>query len=127
MTKWKHWGSMGRPISGLLGVLVVSTAAMAGDEGGCVAGIDPSIGQPGLNSSVFALAAYDDGTGETLYAGGFFTLAGGNSASRLARWNGKSWQEVGGGLTVPAGVPSVRALLIVDEGAHDSLIAFAPS
>ncbi len=122
MSKWKCLGSMGRPIAGLLGVLVVCTVAMAGDEGSCVAGIDPSIGQPGLNSSVFALATYDDGTGEVLYAGGFFTLAGGNSASRLARWNGKSWQEVGGGLTVPAGVPSVRALFVIDEGEHDSLI-----
>ncbi len=113
---------MGRPIAGLLGVLVVCTAALAGDEGSCVAGIDPSIGQPGLNSSVFALATYDDGTGEVLYAGGFFTLAGGNKASRLARWDGRTWQEVGGGLTVPAGVPSVRALLVIDEGEHDSLL-----
>ncbi len=121
MTIWKDLGSMGRPIAGLVGVLVVSIAAMAGDEGGCVAGVDPSIGQPGLNSSVFALTTYDDGTGEALYAGGFFTLAGGSSASRLARWDGKTWQDVGGGLTGP-GAASVRALLVIDDGDHDSLI-----
>ncbi len=112
---------MGRPITGFVAALAVSVAAMGGDEGGCVAGLDPSVGQPGFDSSVFAMTTYDDGGGEALYAGGFFTLAGGNSALRLARWDGEIWQAVGGGLT-GAGAVSVRALLVVDEGDHDSLI-----
>ena len=106
---------MGPPIAGLVGVLAVSAAAMGGGEGGCVAGLDPSVGQPGFDSSVFAMTTYDDGAGEALYAGGFFTLAGGSSALRLARWDGEIWQAVGGGLT-GAGAVSVRALLVVDEG-----------
>ncbi|MEE9131504.1 MAG: hypothetical protein V3T84_15925 [Phycisphaerales bacterium] len=121
MAIWNDLGSIGRPIAGLVGVLVVSITAMAGDEGDCVAGVDPSIGQPGMNSSVFALTTYDDGTGEALYAGGFFTMAGGSSAARLARWDGKTWQDVGGGLGGP-GAASVRALLVIDDGDHDSLI-----
>ncbi len=121
MAIWNDLRKTGRPIAGLIGVLVVSIAAMAGEEGGCVAGIDPSIGQPGMNASVFALTTYDDGAGEALYAGGLFISAGGSSASRLARWDGKTWQEVSGGLA-GQGAVSVRALLVIDDGDHDSLI-----
>ena len=113
---------MGSPIAGLVSVLAVSVAAMGGGEGGCVAGVDPSVGQPGFDSTVFAMTTYDDGGGEALYAGGFFTLADGSSALRLARWDGETWQAVGDGLTGRVGVASVRALLVVDEGDHDSLI-----
>ncbi|MCH8823567.1 MAG: hypothetical protein IH984_08680, partial [Planctomycetes bacterium] len=112
---------MSRYFAGMIGVLVVSTSAIAGDEGGCVGGIDPSIGQPGFNSSVYSLITYDDGTGAALYAGGLFTVAGDSSASRLARWDGNTWQEVGGGLTGP-GAASVRTLLVIDDGDHESLV-----
>ena len=122
MTKSIETVLVSKLITGILSVLMFSIATNAGDDGSCIVGIDPSIGQPGFNSSVFTMTTYDDGTGEALYAGGAFTLAGGNNASRLAHWDGRTWQEVGGGLTAPAGVPSVRALLIVDEGDHDSLI-----
>lgn len=45
-----------------------------------------------------ALAWFDDGSGPTLYAGGFFEAAGGCSASRLARFDGQYWHPVGSGL-----------------------------
>jgi len=45
-------------------------------------------------SSVSALAV--SGTG--LYAGGYFTTAGGNPASYIARWNGSDWSALGEGL-----------------------------
>jgi outer membrane protein assembly factor BamB len=36
--------------------------------------------------------------GSTLYAGGDFTLAGGQPASRVAAWNGTSWTPLGSGV-----------------------------
>ena len=33
-----------------------------------------------------------------LYAGGNLTTAGGVSANYIAKWNGTSWQPVGGGM-----------------------------
>src|SRR5437870_1470682 len=44
----------------------------------------------GTNSSVNALAVFDDGSGPALYAGGTFDTAGGVPASSIARWNGQS-------------------------------------
>jgi hypothetical protein len=40
----------------------------------------------GTGDYVEALAVYDDGGGEALYAGGLFTTAGGRSARHIARW-----------------------------------------
>jgi hypothetical protein len=47
-----------------------------------------------VNSTVLALAA----TGNDLYAGGYFTNAGGVSANRIAKWDGGSWSALGSGL-----------------------------
>ena len=32
-----------------------------------------------------------------LYAGGWFTSAGGNPANQIAKWNGSNWSALGGG------------------------------
>ncbi|MEZ6235069.1 MAG: immunoglobulin domain-containing protein [Phycisphaerales bacterium] len=52
---------------------------------------------------VDALHVWDpDGDGPmaaTLVAGGLFTISGSNATPRLARWDGKSWQPIGGGLS----------------------------
>ncbi len=37
-------------------------------------------------------------SGNTLYAGGSFTTAGGVSASYIAQWNGSSWSALGSGM-----------------------------
>lgn len=58
----------------------------------------------GMNNIVYALAA---GQGE-LFAGGWFTSAGVNSAARVARWNGTNWSALGFG--VGGGDNSVYAL-----------------
>ena len=47
-----------------------------------------------MNSSVSALAV----SGSTLYAGGDFTTAGGNTANYVAQWNGSSWSALGSGM-----------------------------
>ena len=44
---------------------------------------------------VWALAV----SGNTLYAGGWFTKAGGNSANSIAKWNGSSWSALGSGMS----------------------------
>ncbi len=55
----------------------------------------------GFNNVAFSMHVYDDdGPGPNpaaLYVGGVFTTAGGMPAERLARWDGVSWSEVGGG------------------------------
>ena len=37
-------------------------------------------------------------SGTDIYVGGYFTTAGGVSASRIAKWNGIAWSALGGGL-----------------------------
>jgi hypothetical protein len=55
----------------------------------------------GMNNVVHAVASIDeDGAGPNaprLMAGGFFSIAGGISASRIARWDGSSWSALGAG------------------------------
>ena len=50
---------------------------------------------PGLDSTVRALVLDSNGH---LYAGGWFTKAGGTSASSVAKWDGASWSALGSGL-----------------------------
>jgi trimeric autotransporter adhesin len=48
----------------------------------------------GMNAEVRAVAV----AGSNLYAGGFFTTAGGNRATNIAKWDGSSWSALGSGL-----------------------------
>ena len=48
----------------------------------------------GYYHSVHAFATYN---GE-LYAGGYFTSAGGTPANNIAKWNGTNWSSVGTGI-----------------------------
>ena len=43
---------------------------------------------------VYALAV----SGSDLYAGGYFTTAGGSAANDIAKWNGSSWSALGSGM-----------------------------
>jgi hypothetical protein len=47
-----------------------------------------------MDRPVFALAA----SGADLYAGGWFTTAGGAPANRIAKWDGSSWSALGSGM-----------------------------
>ena len=51
----------------------------------------------GLLGTSVALEVHDDGSGPALYVGGEIVSAGGVPVSDLARWNGTSWSDVGGG------------------------------
>ncbi len=47
-------------------------------------------------AEVMALAVWDDGTGEALYAGGTFTSADGTTTTNIARWDGTEWSALAG-------------------------------
>ena len=76
-------------------------------------------GRDGCDDDVFALATFDAGNGQALYAGGEFTMAGGGAASRIARWDGSSWAPLGSGVWFGA----VHALAVHDDGGGSALYA----
>ncbi len=55
----------------------------------------------GFNNGVYALAAFDAGSGPQLFAAGIFTNVGGVAFPQifpgLARWNGAAWESIGYG------------------------------
>jgi hypothetical protein len=75
----------------------------------------------GTNQQAFSLTVHDDGSGESLWAGGEFTLAGVKGCNGIARYDGSAWWPVGGvGLN-----DAVRALCASDliEGAPTLYVA----
>jgi hypothetical protein len=72
----------------------------------------------GAEGAANALAVFDDGGGPALYAGGWFTSAGGVDASYIAKWDGTSWSPVGSGTNSP-----VVTLAVFDDGAGPALYA----
>src|SRR5262249_42832082 len=83
-----------------------------------------ALGQ-GMNSTVRALAVFDDGSGPALYAAGSFTQTGSVPAIRVARWNGTSWSALGNGLGSNQINPTevVSALAVFDDGSGPALYA----
>ena len=80
------------------------------------------IGGVASGREVRALAAYDDGGGPALYAGGFFTEAGGVTVHNVALWDGAAWSALGG----PAGTGTdgaVEELAVYDDGGGPALYA----
>lgn len=71
----------------------------------------------GLSSGgVSFLEVFNDGSGDALYAGGWFTQADGNSANRIARWDGDAWSTLGSGLN-----STVRGMTVFNDGGGDAL------
>lgn len=68
-------------------------------------------GDSSFDDIVMTLATIDDGgAGETLYAGGWFTTAGGVLANRIARREGSGWGALGG----PSGVGVGSVVLAIE-------------
>jgi len=78
-----------------------------------------AVGDGFANGIVWRLAVYNDGTGDALYAFGTFTASGATPINRMAKWNGTSWEQWGGG----ANGTVFNALAIAgDPGVGDALI-----
>jgi hypothetical protein len=79
----------------------------------------------GTSSAVYAMAAYDDGTGggPMLHAAGVFTMAGGAPVNFVAKWSGASWSSLGGGMG--SGVLGVWSLAVFDDGTGEGPCLFA--
>jgi hypothetical protein len=71
-------------------------------------GVDWAAMDIGVSSNVNAIAVI----GSDVYVGGRFARAGGVAASRIARWNGSSWSDLGGGVS-GTGNFSVSALAAI--------------
>jgi hypothetical protein len=76
----------------------------------------------GMNSTVSALAVFDDGSGSgpALYAAGTFTLAGGVAVNRIAKWDGQTWSALGSGLN-----GNVGCLTVFDDGSGSGPALYA--
>lgn len=61
----------------------------------------PGFHRNGFTGRVWAMASFDDGSGEALYAGGRFSRLDGLDASMIARWDGANWSTA-------VGVPEAR-------------------
>jgi hypothetical protein len=75
----------------------------------------------GTNFQVFDLAVFNDGSpgaADALYAGGWFTTAGGEPANYIARWDGDTWSAPGAGTSYV-----VRSLAVFDDGDGVALYA----
>jgi hypothetical protein len=100
-------------------VEAVRVAPLALAAGTCQPGWLPTFGgQPGVAGSVASLAVFDDGTGQALYVGGTFDIAGGVVANNVAKWNGSKWSFLGSGTDGP-----VTALTVFDDGTGPALYA----
>ncbi|MBX3322950.1 MAG: hypothetical protein KF757_08165 [Phycisphaeraceae bacterium] len=80
------------------------------------------VSDPSGSSFVRALAVFDDGGGAALYAGGFFSTAGGVTVNGIARWDGASWSPLGSGIAGEF-LPTVWALTVFDDGTGPALYA----
>ncbi len=69
-----------------------------------------------MDSQVNALAVFDDGGGQALYASGLFQNIGDVSASRISRWDGEQWTALAGGLD-----GSGRAMVVYEDSMGSAL------
>jgi trimeric autotransporter adhesin len=70
----------------------------------------------GVNGFANILAVYDDGLGDgpALYVAGNISSAGGVPVNKIAKWNGRVWSDVGGGVT-GADAVLINAAAVFDE------------
>jgi len=95
-----------------------------GEEANNIAKWDGSTWAPlgsGTDEPVQVLRVFDGGSegGSALYAGGFFTVAGGVEANQIAKWDGDAWSALGSGMS-----GRVDALTAFDDGGGDGPVLF---
>jgi len=87
----------------------------------------------GVNGRVTGLAVFDAGAGDELYVAGHFSAVGtrpnwsGTDVSipayHVAKWDGETWSEVGGGLELSGPATDLR-LDVLDDGSGEHLFAW---
>ncbi len=77
-------------------------------------GVQDSYGDPG---EVRELIVFDDGGGQTLFAGGYFEIAGGVPAINIAKYDGMTWSALGS----PDLDDGVEVMAIFDDGGGPAL------
>jgi len=105
-----------RPIALYWIALVLTTTARAQ-----CADFAPSFSPSGVLGRVDELAAFDDGSGEQLYAAGSFTAAGELACSNVARWNGSTWSPVGAGFSAVSFAVGLTGMTAYDDGSGSKL------
>ncbi|MFO0828982.1 MAG: hypothetical protein U0572_12650 [Phycisphaerales bacterium] len=117
------WGAAGATdLDGSGATDAADLATLLGAWGSCPTtscqdiGWRPKFTTPGVESTVNALATFDDGTGAAVYVGGGFTEAGGLDVSKVARWDLDGWSALGGTI-----VGTVQCMLAHDDGSGSAL------
>ena len=133
LAKWRgqQWTSVGGGVNGRVNAITIVNSPSLGGQALYAAGYFTAAGGvpakniarwgsgswsalgDGANEEMFALAAFDDGSGsgEALYAGGLFSFAYTNQVgNQIAKWNGTQWVSLSSGLGVPT--QRVRALAV---------------
>ncbi|MGJ8637270.1 MAG: GC-type dockerin domain-anchored protein [Phycisphaerales bacterium] len=84
-----------KPNAAATALALLTTAGLASAQN-----FSGTLGTPGFTGSyVSGMTVHDDGSGESLFVVGSFSIAGGGSTgTQVARWDGAAWQSVGGGL-----------------------------
>ncbi|MFH1746219.1 MAG: hypothetical protein ABIG44_04165 [Planctomycetota bacterium] len=97
----------------------VSASGIARWDGAAWTALGDGLAYPG---EAYALLPFDDGGGPALFVGGYFTNAGGVSVNSVAKWDGQSWSDVGGGVDhawLDGG--AVYAFAVYDDGSGPAL------
>ncbi|MFI4882751.1 MAG: hypothetical protein ACIAQU_09220, partial [Phycisphaerales bacterium JB064] len=78
---------------------------------------------PGVDGTIHAMAMFDDGSGEALYVGGDFRVAGTEGVRGLARWDGERWSAVTSmpGEPYAGFVERINAMALYDDGTGPAL------
>ena len=100
------------------GVTVNQVAKWDGTEWSPLTGPE----ETGVDTTVYSLAVYSDGSGEALYAGGHFHTAGGVTVNHVAKWDGTEWSALSG----PSGTGTDDypfELAVYDDGSGEALYA----
>jgi hypothetical protein len=125
ISRWdgSHWSTLGLGANSNVNVLVLAVSggkvyaggqftAVANGDGVAVAATNIAVWD---GSSWSALGSGVNGyyvqalavSGSNVYAGGFFSQAGGVAANNIAKWNGSSWSALDGGTGSPVAALAV--------------------
>jgi len=127
IAKWNGgvWSALGSGLDGRVYALAVMGTDLYAGGGFITAGgmsannvakwdghtwsaLGSGLGGGAYYANVRALAV----SGTNLYAGGFFTTAGGVSANYIAKWDGRAWSALGAGMSGSFLNPQVAALAV---------------